>query len=133
MTAEAEKGIVMSALRVAGIVLVATFVAVVGWASPIGFTITLDSASPYYQPARASVLAGSRIVWVNPTASYHTITSDGCVEGSWCAFNSGSVPPNGRYAIDHLPPGEYPYHCELHPIMRGILVVMPPTAGSSES
>src|ERR687888_559977 len=94
-------------------------------AVPAPFTITLESTSPYYEPARASVSAGSAVVWVNPTASYHTIQHDGCEDGPVCAFNSGSVPPNGRYTIEHLAPGEYPYHCELHPIMRGVLIITP--------
>ncbi|HZS12669.1 MAG TPA: cupredoxin domain-containing protein [Nitrospirales bacterium] len=95
-------------------------------AVPAPFTITLESTSPYYEPAYASVSAGSAVVWVNPTASYHTIQHDGCEDGPVCAFNSGSVAPNGRYVLEHLPPGEYRYHCELHPIMRGVLIVTSP-------
>src|SRR5215216_7714424 len=100
-----------------GLLVVMAFLATAtAGAVPAPFTITLESVSPYYEPARASVTAGSTVLWVNPTASYHTIQHDGCEEGPSCAFNSGSVPPNGRYALNHLPPGEYPYHCELHPI-----------------
>jgi plastocyanin len=122
----------MSLVRVLILTVMLAAAAAVAGATPRPFTITLESFSPYYEPPRASVAVGSPVVWVNPTASYHTIRHDGCVDGSFCAFNSGSVPPNGRFTLDHLPAGEYTYHCELHPIMRGLLVV---TAhpGSSES
>lgn len=88
------------------------------------FLITLDSWSPYYSPASATVPPNTPVRWDNPTASPHTITHDGCVtEEGGCAFDSGSVPPGGAYTIPGLPPGKYPYHCRLHPIMRGTLIV----------
>jgi plastocyanin len=43
-----------------------------------------------------------------------------------CAFQSLAVPPNASFMIAPLLPGRYTYHCELHPIMRGILIVLPP-------
>lgn len=104
-----------------------------GAASLLAFTITLESVSPYYRPAKATVIAGAPILWINPTASYHTVRHDGCVDGPRCAFDSGPVAPDGRFVLEGLPPGEYPYHCELHPIMRGMLVVTPPAPSSSTS
>ncbi len=43
-------------------------------------------------------------------------------------FASGSVAPNGSYTVPGLPPGRYLYHCSLHPIMRGVLIVIEPAA-----
>ncbi len=90
------------------------------------FQITIESSSPYYLPASATVSAGAPIQWDNPTASHHTVTHDGCESDGPCAFDSGSVAPNGSFALPSLPPGRYPYHCTLHPIMRGILTVLDP-------
>ena len=87
------------------------------------YRITIETESPYFMPAVAHVPAGSAIRWDNPTATYHTVTHDGCVTGAFCLFNSGSVPPNGAYTIPGLPPGHYSYHCQLHPIMRGRLII----------
>ncbi|WP_447972441.1 cupredoxin domain-containing protein [Nitrospira sp. Kam-Ns4a] len=95
-----------------------------GLATQPAFNITIESGSPYYQPAAAKVVTGTPIQWTNPTASYHTITHDGCVAGGPCLFDSGSVPPDGSYTLPGLPPGLYPYHCRLHPIMRGVLTVV---------
>lgn len=97
------------------------------------FEIIIDSGSPYYYPASAKVSAGAPIRWDNPTGSPHTITHDGCVEGGPCAFDSGSVPPNGSYTIPGLTPGRYPYQCRLHPIMRGIVVIVDPAESSSRT
>ncbi len=97
-----------------------------GMAAPPPFQITLENAFPYYQPVSAQVASGTVIRWQNPTATHHTITHDGCNTGRRCAFNSGAVPPNGTYSVPGLPPGRYPYHCELHPIMRGIVIVAGP-------
>ncbi|MDE3119816.1 MAG: hypothetical protein KGO52_01085 [Nitrospirota bacterium] len=88
--------------------------------------ITIESSSPYYLPASATVSPGAPIQWDNPTASYHTVTHDGCEAEGPCAFDSGSVAPNGSFALPGLPPGRYPYHCTLHPIMRGVLTVVDP-------
>lgn len=103
-------------------------------ATPPPFEIIIDSGSPYYYPASAKVSAGAPIRWDNPTGSPHTITHDGCVqEGALCAFDSGTVPPSGSYAIPGLAPGRYPYQCRLHPIMRGILVITDPADTSSQT
>ena len=93
-------------------------------ATPPQFQITIESGSPYYLPASAKVPVGASIRWDNPTGSPHTITHDGCLEDGGCMFDSGQVQPNGSYAIPSLPPGRYPYHCRLHPIMRAVLIVI---------
>lgn len=111
----------MLALLAAG-VLVAGGVASTG-ASIGPFLITMESWSPYYQPVEAIVPPHRAIKWTNPTASPHTIRHDGCLRPGPCAFDSGAVPPDGAYMIPGLPPGRYAYHCEIHPIMRGELVV----------
>lgn len=97
-----------------------------GAASHPSFRITLENVSPYYLPASAMVSIGTPVRWDNPTATYHTITHDGCVEGARCLFDSGSMPPDSSYTISSLPPGRYPYQCRLHPIMRGVLTVVEP-------
>ncbi len=75
--------------------------------------------------------SGIPIVWENPTATPHTITHDGCREGGACAFDSGAIRPHETFEIPGLPPGQYPYHCTLHPIMRGMVEVGIPLAPSS--
>ena len=104
-----------------------------GWptqATPPQFHILIESGSPYYLPASAKVPVGASIRWDNPTGSPHTITHDGCVNEGPCIFDSGSVSPGGSYTIPSLPPGNYPYQCRLHPIMRAVLTVIDPPSPS---
>jgi hypothetical protein len=107
---------------IAGLMLL-VIMALPAMASLGPFLITMESWSPYYQPLEATVQPHSPIQWMNSTASPHTIRHDRCLTGSTCAFDSGAVPPNGTYVIPGLPPGRYSYHCEIHPIMRGELIV----------
>jgi len=93
-------------------------------ASPV--EIAFETSAPYYQPQLAVVWAGAPVRWVNPTASPHSVRHDDCLTDAMCAFRSISVPPDGSFSIAPLPPGRYLYHCELHPIMRGVLIVLDP-------
>jgi plastocyanin len=96
--------------------------------------ITIDSGAPYFVPVAANVPQGTAIHWINPTASPHTITHMACVdEDGRCMFDSGTIMPDGQYTVPGLPPGRYPYYCQLHPIMRGVLVVTDSQSGSSDT
>lgn len=85
--------------------------------------INMENWAPYYRPYEASIQSRTPIQWKNPTASPHTVRHDDCAKGGPCLFDSGAVAPDGSYTITGLKPGRYPYHCELHPIMRGELIV----------
>jgi len=95
-------------------------------ATPPQFQIIIESISPYFLPAMATVTTGAPIRWDNPTPSPHTVIHDGCLTEGPCAFNSGTVAPNNHYTVTGLPPGRYPYHCGLHPIMQGVLIIVKP-------
>jgi len=85
--------------------------------------IRMEHWPPYYYPHEAVVWAGVPIQWINATASPHSIQHDGCGTGKPCLFDSGKVAPGQTYTLPGLPPGRYTYHCELHPIMGGTLIV----------
>jgi plastocyanin len=91
--------------------------------------ITFESTSPYYQPPVVVVSVGTPVRWVNVTGSHHSVRHDGCLTDEVCAFQSIAVSPDSSFLIAPLPPGRYDYHCELHPIMRGTLIVTDPLAG----
>src|SRR5919106_946457 len=88
--------------------------------------ITMGNWAPYYQPSSAVMVSGTSVRWTNPTASPHTIRHDGCLSEGPCAFDSGPVFPDNSFSLPPLAPGLYPYHCELHPVMRGMLIVDAP-------
>jgi plastocyanin len=107
-----------------GMLLTGSTAAAFAPADPV--EIAFETTSPYYQPRVAVVSAGTPVRWVNTTGSPHTVRHDGCLTDETCAFQSIAVPPDSSFLIAPLPPGHYGYHCELHPIMRGTLVVVDP-------
>lgn len=87
------------------------------------YHITMEQPSPYYTPVVASIQTGDRIQWDNKTPTVHTVTHDDCLTKQICIFDSGAVHPGQSFSLSNLPPGTYSYHCRLHPIMRGTLIV----------
>ena len=92
-------------------------------AMPDALVITMEYWSPYYQPSRVVIPYGNRLQVFNNTSSVHTIRHDECLSNDQCLFDTGIVQPNSKALFPDLPPGEYTYHCELHPIMRGTIIV----------
>jgi plastocyanin len=90
--------------------------------------IAFQSSAPYYEPSVAVVPMGTLIRWVNTTASFHSVRHDACVDDEPCPFQSIAIPPDSSFVVAPLPPGRYAYHCELHPIMRGTLLVVEPSS-----
>ncbi|HSA86096.1 MAG TPA: cupredoxin domain-containing protein [Nitrospira sp.] len=86
--------------------------------------IAFLSSAPYYEPPVAVVPMGMPIRWVNATASPHSVRHDACIDEEPCPFQSIAIPPDSSFLVAPLPPGRYAYHCELHPIMRGTLLVI---------
>ncbi len=113
----------MSVVRIAIIGAIVTIGALPSAALSPHFEITIENGSPYFFPPVATITTGTPIRWDNPTPTEHTITHDACITDGPCAFDSDTMPPNARYTVPSLPPGRYPYHCRVHPIMRGTLTV----------
>ncbi|MFO0706457.1 MAG: cupredoxin domain-containing protein [Nitrospira sp.] len=102
-------------------------------AMPPATLIMIEDGAPYFAPAKATVATGSPILWSNPTPTDHTVTHNGCIEdGNPCLFDSGMIAPGEQFSVPGLPPGRYPYHCRIHPIMRGTLTVTDSAAMPSQ-
>ena len=86
--------------------------------------IAFQSSAPYYEPPVAFVPTSTAIRWVNATAAFHSVRHDACIDEEPCPFQSIAIPPDTSFVVAPLPPGRYAYHCELHPIMRGTLLVI---------
>ena len=83
--------------------------------------------SPSYDPAALTVKKGDKITVTNKDTLPHTVTS-----------GAGPTDPNSAKQFDtsileagatadiettNINPGEYPFHCAVHPYMLGKLVV----------
>jgi plastocyanin len=71
-----------------------------------------------FSPATLTVRHGARIAVTNGDSAPHTVTAD---DGH--SFDSGTVKPGGSASLTVARPGRFPYHCTVHPFMKGELVV----------
>jgi plastocyanin len=82
-----------------------------------GDTARVDMRQLAYEPARIVVKAGTVVVFVNDAPLPHTVTAD---DTSW---DSGTIDTGKRWARTFSTVGTYPFHCEPHPFMKGVVVV----------
>jgi plastocyanin len=64
-----------------------------------------------------NISVGTTISWLNGDSTTHTSTADG---GAW---SSGNIAPGARFNVTFQSPGQFPYHCLIHPGMTGTIVV----------
>jgi plastocyanin len=81
--------------------------------SPASVQIVNDS----FWPATLTVDAGQSVTFTNKDDDAHTITA---VDGS---FDSRGLDTGGVWHHVFTKPGTYKYFCQLHPFMRGTMVV----------
>lgn len=78
-----------------------------------------------FRPAELPVAAGDTLTWVNQDLDPHTITAG---DERW---DSGSVPPGGRFTLVVTGADLGQYRCRFHPSMTGTLGGREPLASSA--
>ncbi|HEY6580546.1 MAG TPA: cupredoxin family copper-binding protein [Rubrobacter sp.] len=71
-----------------------------------------------FKPGQITIKRGTRVRWINRDSAPHTVTANKA--GS---FNSGHLSSGQRYSHTFKTVGKKAYHCEIHPFMRGSVVV----------
>ena len=69
------------------------------------------------RPERIDVVTGETVTWTNDSARAHTVTAD---DGS---FDSGRFGAGLTFSRRFATAAEFPYHCRLHPSIRGVAAV----------
>lgn len=75
-----------------------------------------------YRPTTITVRAGTRVVWRNRSSQPHTVTAT----GKHPSFSSGTrqlINPERQWSFTFRRPGRYTYYCQLHPFMKGTVIV----------
>jgi hypothetical protein len=67
----------------------------------------------------ATVRNGATVTWTNGDSLVHNVAAD---NGS---FNSGPLAPARNFNFTFTANGTFPYHCNIHPAMRGSITVQP--------
>ncbi len=88
-------------------------------------TTRVEISDNSFQPDIISIPAGTTVIWTNDDTTDHTVTSDDS------AFHSGYIAPGGHYSRLFDTPGDYPYHCNIHPFMRSMIHVEPKPSSTS--
>ena len=70
-----------------------------------------------FRPDKIEIEPGDTVVWVNKDDRDHTVVSD---DG---AFESGRIRNGKSYEKKFDKPGKYDYGDDLHPRMRGVVIV----------
>jgi plastocyanin len=70
-----------------------------------------------FQPSALIVGAGETVEWTNLGNAPHTVDSNTGL------FESGDLGPGGTYSYTFDENGVFPYHCDIHPNMHGMVIV----------
>jgi plastocyanin len=85
--------------------------------------------NPSFDPNPMTVKKGDTIQVQNKDQTPHTVTSgigpDDPAKGK--LFDTSIISPgvSAKISTTNINPGEYPFHCEIHPYMTGMLIIMP--------
>jgi plastocyanin len=66
-----------------------------------------------------TVATGTTVQWAWQGSLHHTVTED------TGAFTSGVLGPGSTFTQTLDAPGVYKYHCEVHPMQHGVVIVLP--------
>jgi len=78
-----------------------------------GAAIPVSIGFDAVKPQHLDVLLGDTVTWTNDSVRTHTVTAD---DG---AFDSGRVISTATYTRTFTALGDTPYHCIIHPFIRG--------------
>jgi plastocyanin len=70
-----------------------------------------------FTPATISAKVGETITWTNQDAASHTVTLDNK------SVDSGNIGTNATYSHAFTAAGSFPYHCQIHPQMKGTITI----------
>ena len=71
-----------------------------------------------FSPKILTIKAGTKVTWTNNDSAPHTVTSD-----SNNLLNSPTLSTGQSFSFVFNTPGSTNYHCSVHPMMKGEIVV----------
>jgi hypothetical protein len=79
-------------------------------------TVSIQNFS--FKPANITIKRGTKVRWINKDSTTHTVTAN-----KKRSFDSGRLGPGKSYTHTFKSAGKKRYHCNIHPDMRGSVVV----------
>ena len=71
-----------------------------------------------FNPATLKIKVGTKVTWTNGDSAPHTITSD-----TGTVLNSPNLAKGESFSFTFTDVGTFAYHCAVHPMMKGNIVV----------
>jgi plastocyanin len=87
----------------------------VALAAPKEVTHPVSIGDMQFSPASIEIKEGDTVAWTNNDVRDHTVKGSG--------FASGNLRSGETFKHTFAKAGKYPYRCELHPRMKGTVVV----------
>src|SRR5215204_7456288 len=81
-------------------------------------TRTVSIQNFRFKPAHITIKRGTKVRWINKDSTAHTVTAN-----KKRSFDSGRLGPGKSYTHTFKSAGKKRYHCNIHPDMRGSVVV----------
>ncbi len=77
-----------------------------------------------FNPAAVTIPRTTKVTWTNLDATDHQIINDATGQAAQGAlFMSNPLPRGATYSFTFTTAGTYPYHCNIHPSMKGTITV----------
>ena len=78
-----------------------------------------------FVPPQISLSSGSTISWTNDDSIMHTVTTQGnpLIVNGEASFDSGPISPGYTWDNTFDFPGQFDYHCLIHPFMTGKVII----------
>ena len=86
--------------------------------APTSQTVSVDISNFAFNPPTLTVKVGTTVTWTNKDSVTHTVTSD-----SGTLLDSPSIPPGQSFSFTFTSSGTESYHCTIHPMMKGKIVI----------
>ena len=84
--------------------------------APESISVNIKNFS--FNPSTLTIKTGAKVTWINNDTVSHTVTSD---DGN--LLDSRNLSPGQSFSFVFTNSGAVNYHCNIHPTMKGIVVV----------
>jgi plastocyanin len=84
----------------------------------VSSAIQIIIVNDIFQPNKTTIKINGTVTWINKDGYAHTVASNSG------AFNSGIITGGGQFSFTPNKEGAYDYICEIHPNMKGTIIVV---------
>jgi plastocyanin len=74
-----------------------------------------------FNPVQLTIPVGTMVTWTNYDSASHTVTPDNANTPN--GFGSAQLGQGQTYSFNFTQPGDFAYHCGVHPSMKAKVIV----------